>query len=200
MSNSTLHDDIAYMKSLAEDGSRPVVNGSPLFWAGILFGAASLVQYGFEVGLIPLANPWYPVVVWVSAGVAFGLTFFLPMGRGKMPAHPASKAVNSVWAAVGLAIAVLAFCMAAAGARIQSMEAVTALIAPTILILYGIGWWVAAVVSCQGWLKLICAGCFAAAPAIAYLATLPEQMLAYAGCLVLFAVLPGIILMRSAKG
>ncbi|MBP2159239.1 MULTISPECIES: hypothetical protein [Asticcacaulis] len=200
MSNSNLHDDIAYMKSLAEDGSRPVVNGSPLFWAGLFFSMASLAQYGFEAGILPLGNPWYQVAVWASAGVAFGLSFFLPLGGTRASGHPAGRAVNSVWSAIGLAIAALGFCMTAAGVRLHSVEAMTALIAPAILILYGIGWWVAAVVSCQGWLKLICAGCFLAAPAIAYLATLPEQMLAYAGCLVLFAMLPGLILIRSAKG
>lgn len=200
MSNSTLHDDIAYMKSLAEDGSRSVVNGGVLFWAGLVFGLASVAQYGVEAGIVLQGNPWYPLAIWLTAGVVFGLTFFLPMNRLRAPAHPASKAVNSVWAAIGLAIAALGICMTAAGVRVQSVETMTALIAPTILILYGIGWWVAAVMSGQGWLKLVCAGCFVAAPAVAFLATLPEQMLAYAGCLVLFAIVPGLILMRSAKG
>lgn len=198
MSNSTLHDDIAYMKSLAEEGSRPAVNGQAMFWAGLLFGAASVAQYGFMAGLLPLGNPWYPVAVWAGAGVLFGLSFFLH--KRNATCGPVTRAVNSVWSAVGLAIATLGFCMIAAGVRLHSIEAITVLIAPTVLILYGIGWWVAAVVSSQGWLKWICAGCFLAAPAVAYLATLPEQMLAYAGCLVLFAMLPGLILMRSAKG
>jgi hypothetical protein len=200
MSNSTLHDDIAYMKSLAEDGSRPVIRGAPIFWAGLVFGAASLAQYGFQSGLLPLGNPWYPVAAWLGAGVVFGLTFLLPTGQRACSPHPAARAVQSVWSAVGLAIAALGLCMITAGSRIHSIEAMTALIAPMILILYGIGWWVAAVVSSQGWLKWICAGCFLVAPGLAFLATLPEQMLAYAGCLILFATLPGLILMRSAKG
>ena len=63
MSNSTLHDDIAYMKSLAEDGTRSVVNGGVLFWAGLVFGLASIAQYGVEAGIVLQGNPWYPLAI-----------------------------------------------------------------------------------------------------------------------------------------
>lgn len=200
MSNSTLHDDIAYMKSLAEDGARPVVNGRVLFWAGTVFGLASVCHYGFEAGYLPQDNPWYPVFVWLSAGVLFAFALILSLRGRKTQSHPASQAVNSVWSGVGIAVAVLGACMFAASLREQSIETLTALIAPMVLILYGVGWWVAAVLSGQTLLKLICAGCFLAAPLIAFMAGMPEQMLAYAACLGLFAALPGWLLMRPAQG
>lgn len=199
MSN-TLHDDIAYMKSLAEDGGRPVVNGTALFWAGLVFGGAAVVHYLCLAGFITVGNPWYQAAIWVGAGVVYGIVCAITLrGKGR-ETGPAAKAVNSVWAAIAVSVMVLLLCLTTAGARLETLEAQTALIAPAILILYGIGWWVAAVVSGQGWLKLVCAGCFVAAPLVAFLGGQAEQMLAYAACLGLFAIVPGFLLMRAAKG
>jgi len=49
------------------------------------------------------------------------------------------------------------------------------------------------------WLKLISLGCFLGAPAISILAAQPEELLAYAACLLLFAMVPGWVLKRAAK-
>jgi len=65
-----------------------------------------------------------------------------------------------------------------------------------ILALYGAAWFVAGEMSRQGWLKLVALAAFIGAVVLGALASGPHLMLAYAACLVLVAVVPGIVLMR----
>ena len=73
------------------------------------------------------------------------------------------------------------------------------LLAPIVLVLYGVGWWVSATASGTGWLRIVAWGCFAGAPTLCVLTNRPEQRLAYAVALVLFAMIPGWALMRAEK-
>ncbi len=202
MSNSNLQNDIDYIKSLAVAGSTgPLRNGANLVWAGLLYGLAAVAQYAIVVGWLP-RNGWISAVVWFGASLVFlAVVLICRFGRGNTVGSQSDKAAETAWSAVGLGIVAFIATTAIIANRVDhsAAAAITYTLAPVILLLYGIGWWVSAVMAKQNWLKLVALGCFAGAPLLALLSGMPEQLLAYALCLVLFATMPGIILMRASR-
>jgi hypothetical protein len=66
-----------------------------------------------------------------------------------------------------------------------------------IFALYGSGWAVSATVSRQGWQWTLAIACWIAAPLIAFLTGSLTMWLGYAAGLFLFALVPGLILIRQ---
>jgi preprotein translocase subunit SecG len=196
---SSLQSDIDYMKSLAEDGARgPMKNGAILFWAGLLYAGASVAEYGVAINVLPQTTA-VQMGIWFGASLLFAILATLSSrGRAKS-CNASSRAYNSAWSAVGIGIGVLIVSLFLLARQVQDVQAVTYMIAPVILVLYGMGWWVSAMMSGQGWLKAVSIGCFIGAPVMALMAGRPEQLLAYAGALILFATVPGLIIMRAPK-
>ena len=196
---SSLQSDIDYMKSLAEDGTRgPVKNGAILFWAGILYAGASVAEYGVAINILPQSN-LFQMAIWFGASLLFAILAVVFSCRNCAPRSSSAKAYDSAWTAVGMGIGFLILSVFLVARQVQDVQPITFLIAPVILVLYGMGWWVSAMMSGQGWLKAISFGCFIGAPLMALLAGRPEQLLAYAAALMLFATMPGFILMRAAR-
>ncbi|MGN6366377.1 hypothetical protein [Asticcacaulis taihuensis] len=197
---SNLQSDIDYMKSLAEAGGKgPLRNGATLFWAGLLYGLAAIGQYAMIVGWLPKSGA-VSAFIWFGASILFGIiaTVFC-FDRLRIKGSVSNRATASAWSAVGLGIVAFLISVAVIANIYQNFEPLSYLIAPVILLFYGMGWWVSAQMSGLGWLKLISLGSFVAAPAVSCLAGQPVQMLAYAGCLFLFAMVPGLVLMRAEK-
>ncbi|HVZ30210.1 MAG TPA: hypothetical protein VG839_07440 [Asticcacaulis sp.] len=196
--SDSMQDDIAYMKSLAQAGERgPLKNGASLFWAGLVYGAAAVAQYASIEGYLPRSN-WIPIFIWGGASVIFALlAIAFNIGRWGQAHNVANRAALSAWSGVGLAIGFFILSMIVITQRVSDFSTLSFLIAPVVLIIYGIGWWVSAKMAERGWLKLVAFGCFLAAPALCAMVGRPEQLLAYAACLVLFATVPGFILMRE---
>jgi len=73
---NTLGEDIAYLKTLAEEGrAAPVLAGPYMALGGGLFGVTSLLAYAIQAGFLPLppqALGW----IWPASGLAF--VFALP--------------------------------------------------------------------------------------------------------------------------
>ncbi|ESQ77745.1 hypothetical protein ABAC402_01025 [Asticcacaulis sp. AC402] len=194
---SNLHDDIAYMKALAEAGNAgPLRSGATLLWAGILFGLASVGQYLLMIGVLP-QQAWVSLGIWFGCGGLFGIIAVL-LNRSRRPVSATGKASSSVWSAVGLGIGASLITVILVVYQTHETMALS-FIAPILIVLYGVGWWVDARMSGLAWLKLVALGCFVAAPVLGLMAAMPEQMLAYAGCLLLLASLPGYILMKAEK-
>lgn len=195
-----LQNDIDYMKTLAEQGGRgPIRNGATLFWAGLIYGAAAVAHYAMIEGYLPKSSA-VSAIIWLGASVIFGIiaTVFC-FGRNRVRGSISNRASASAWSAVGIGIFAFIASVAVIANITQTFEPMSYLIAPVILLLYGMGWWVSALMSGTTWLKWVSLGCFLGAPAIALLAEKPEQMLAYAVALTLFATVPGWVLMRSAR-
>ncbi len=196
-----LQNDIDYMKSLAEQGGRgPIRNGATLFWAGLIYGAAAIAHYAMIEGYIQKSSAM-SAVIWLGASLIFGiLATVLGFQRcNRIKGSISNRASASAWSAVGIGIFAFIACVAVIANITRTFEPMSYLIAPVILLLYGMGWWVSALMSGTNWLKWVSLGCFFGAPAIAFLAEKPEQMLAYAAALILFATVPGWVLMRSAR-
>lgn len=196
---SSLQSDIDYMKSLAEDGARgPMKNGAILLWAGLLYGSASVAEYGVAINVLPQTG-WFQMTIWFGASLLFAILAAISGRRGRGQRNASAKAYDSAWSAVGIGIGFLILSTFLVARQVQDVQAITFMIAPVILVLYGMGWWVSAIMSGQGWLKAVSFGCFIGAPVMALMAGRPEQLLAYAAALVLFAAIPGFILMRAAR-
>ncbi len=197
----TVHDDIAYMRGLATDGRRaPLLGGSILIAAGLLFGGASVVHYGIDSGALalpPVAYAW----LWGGVSLLFFLALVVLQRRiGKLPGAMslANRAAGTAWMGVGLGISTASISMAVIGWKFDT--AIPILLFPSLIFaVYGAGWAVSATVSGLKWQWVLAIAAWIAAPAIALLSGEPALWLAYAAGLFAFALLPGIALVRQQQ-
>lgn len=195
----TLKDDIAFMRALAQEGSSaPLLGGSILVAAGLIFGAASIAHWAVVAGVL-VVTPWVFPGIWFGALVLFlvALTVLNRRIRRRPGANsPGNKASGVAWASVGWTIFAIGVSLMIIAVRTGS-EAVMLVFPSLILGLYGMGWSVAAAMSGKRWIWLTAIGAYAATLLVAWFAAEPTVYLAYAGALVLLAALPGFVLMRQ---
>lgn len=195
----SLRDDITYMKALADEGSRgPLLGGSILVAAGAIFAVASVIEWAIATDLLAV-DPIAHAVNWLTAMALFTLALVVLIRRQKgRPGQmsPSNRAFANAWMGVGLAIFSLAISLTVVAFRAQSE--LPLLVYPSLIVaLYGSGWAVSAAMSGQRWLWALAIGGWAAAPVLAFFTGDPVQYLVYAACLVLLALIPGIVLMRQ---
>ncbi|SPU42267.1 hypothetical protein [Brevundimonas diminuta] len=195
----SVHDDIAYMKALAQEGRQaPLVGGRILVTAGLVFGVAAIVHYGIDSGLIDIPPVAY-LVLWGSAMLVFfgALIVGIRQADRKPGAQSVgNRAAGAGWMGAGLGIFVMSLAMGVIGWKTQSDTA--AMIFPSLIFaLYGSAWAVSATMSGQKWQWYLAIGSWIATPLIAFLIGSPLMWLGYAAGLFLFALVPGLILMRQ---
>lgn len=194
-----IRDDIAYMRALADEGRRaPPLGGAILLAGGLIWSATSLTAWAIATRLLALPLPWMGWIWFVGLGLFFAaLTVLVRRHQGK-PGHSAvnNRVMRTAWSATGWSIFTFGFCVAAACWKLHS-NIPTALIAPFILTVYGIGWTMAAAMADQKWLKWTAVGSFASAVVVACSVGSPVTYLIYAGCLLLLLALPGWLMLRQ---
>lgn len=195
----SVRDDIAFMRALAEEGSQvPLLGGGVTAAAGLIFGAASIIHWLIQTGVLRLSS-WFFLINWVAAGCVFGVVCTLIIRRSNRRPGASSavnRAVGSAWSAVGFAIFVI-FLGLFAVAWTTKAYMVFATFPVVILALYGSAWSVAADMTHRVWIRVVALASFAGAVLMGLMATSPHQMLAYAGALLLLALVPGLILLRQ---
>lgn len=195
----TLKDDIAFMRALAQEGSSaPLLGGSILVAAGLIFGGASVVHWAVLTGILAVSNWAFPII-WLGALVTFMVTLTLlnRRMRGKPGAgSPGNRASGTAWASVGWTIFAISLSLMIIGIRAKS--GVPMLVFPSLILgLYGMGWSVAAAMSKKRWLWMTAIGSYAGALVVAWFSIDPAVYLVYGAALLLLASLPGFILMRQ---
>jgi len=195
----SVHDDIAYMKALAQEGRQaPLLGGSILITAGLVFGLASIVHYGIDSGLIALPPVSY-AFLWGAAGLIFFAVLMVQIRRtDRKPGaqSAANRAAAAGWMGVGLGVFVMSLSMTVISWKVQSD--IPFMIFPSLIFaLYGAGWAVSATMSDQKWQWRLAIACWIAAPLIAFLTGSPLMWLGYAAGLFAFALLPGVLLVRQ---
>jgi hypothetical protein len=193
----TLQDDIAFLKTLAEEGrAPPTLGGSIMVAAGLVFGAASVAQWAILTGLVKV-TPWALPVVWLVA-VALFMAIMSGLRSGMGGTKTAGGRASGVaWTGVGWTIFTLSASVALVCWRAHS--GVPTLLFPSIVLsLYGLGWLVAATVSKKRWILVVAIGSYLAAMILAAVSITPAVMLYFTGALMLLAVVPGVALMRTA--
>lgn len=195
----TLKDDIAFMRALAQEGSSaPLLGGSILVAAGLIFGGASIIHWAVLSGILAL-SPWAFAVIWLGALIAFlvALTVLNRRMRGKPGSNsPGNRASGTAWASVGWTISAISLSLIIIGIRAKSE--IPMLVFPSVILgLYGMGWSVAAAMSKKRWLWMTAIGSYAGALLVAWFAIDPAVYLVYGAALLLLACLPGYVLMRQ---
>lgn len=195
----SVRDDIAYMRGLAHEGRKtPMLGGSILIAAGLIFGAASVGHWAIVSGVIALPEQALSGVWLVATAIFFVALVVLRLQIGRQPGafSPVNKAAGAAWMGVGIGIFVMAIAMSIIAWKVQS--AVPVLLFPSLIFaLYGAGWAVSAKVSDKKWMWWLAIGAWAGAPLIALLTGEPEQYLAYAAGLLLLTTVPGVIMVRE---
>lgn len=194
-----MKDEIAYIKSLAEEGRRtPYLGGGILIAAGVIFGLASLLHWSVAIGVLAIPPVGY-AVIWIGAMALFFACLFVLIGRHRGRPGAGSlvnQATGAAWMGVGLLIFVMSLSIAVISWRVRS-EALTLIFPSMIFAAYGLGWAVSATMSRTRWQWGLAIGAWVAAPTIAALVGTSWIWLAYAVGLALLALLPGIVLVRQ---
>ena len=195
---TTIKDDIAYMKALADAGANgPLLGGSVLVAAGLIFGTASIIEWMMAAGVVAAGGIAH-LYLWGTAGIAFSITLFVLIRRQRGRAgvmSPSNRAFGNAWMGVGLAI--FSMSIALTLLMIQTGSELPALVFPSLIFaMYGAGWAVSAAMSNQKWLWVPAFGGWIAAPVIALVAGQPEMWLVYGAGILLLALVPGAVLMR----
>ena len=194
-----IRDDLAYMKALAEEGRRaPLLGGSILVAAGVIYGAASVAHWAIAADLVRVSPIAYSVVWAVAVGLFAIVMAVLRRGIAARPGATAStnRAYGVAWEGLGGATFGIAVSLIAASVRTQD-PIFMGLFPPVILSLYGGSWLIAAALSDRAWLRWVGFGSLAAAVGSAWLIGRDEQWLVYAAALILLAAVPGYALTRQ---
>lgn len=177
--------------------SGATLDGGMMLWAGLSFGAASLVQYLTLANLIRLPHPAMAGLIWMAAMAVFvvgGLVLKIGSKRSHLD-HPAVRRFRSIWLSLILGALVVTAALAVVLVKAHLGATAAFISAPIMTSVYGVGWRIAGVMSGNKLFNLLSLGGFAAAIGLAMLAGMPEQSLGYAMALVCLAVLPGAVLM-----
>ena len=103
--DTTLKDDIAYMRGLAEAGRKgPVLGASILFSCGLIYSVAAVFSWLTHSGRLPVDLPW-GLEWWAAAAVQIVTVIVMSrrLGGYKGPANPSSRLFGVVWSSMGFA-------------------------------------------------------------------------------------------------
>lgn len=195
-----VHGDIAYMKSLAEEGRHaPVLVGPILVAAALWFGSATAVQWLIALGRVPLSG-WGVMWMWVGAGIGFAALLYVLIRKIDLKTGSQTKdnvAIGAAWSACGYTIFGFWLVLMAFGFSTQNW-AMMSLMPSVVMIAYGAAWLIAGQIVRQGWMVLVGILSFAGAVALGWFAFSPWTYGIYLALMVLVALLPGLHLMKLA--
>jgi hypothetical protein len=192
----SLRDDIAYLKAMADSGqSRGAGGGVLLMGAGVIYGAASVVQYlamEHQVALTMQAASFG----WLIATVAFMALLIAVKLRWRADGS-SSGAANVAWKGVGIGCFAIFVALALASWRTQSPLLIE--FSPSIIfVLYGAAWIAAGTAMRRAWMQWTGWGGFLAAAITAWFIGEPVNYLIYALGLMLLAFVPGVLFVMKA--
>lgn len=194
---AAVHSDIAFMRSLAEDGAGGSGGGAYLVAAGVIFGGASLIL-SLTNGR-GIMSGWLVPAIYAVAGVVMWVAVRAIQRRQGTSSSAGARAINAAWRGVGFGIWAIAFGLMLASHRTGDWRIMAGLI-PVVTALYGAAWLVAAAVAKKGWMNLVAIAAFATSLLLGWLT--PEPKLAsYVLTAAMFGLtlLPGLVLMRQAR-
>jgi hypothetical protein len=195
---NSIHDDIAFMRALAEEGrTGPFVGGPVMLAAGLCFGSASLAIW-LNLSFRWITSPWSFMATWVIGLAAFlvVLAFSKVRRRG---AGGRSRAIGVAWSGAGWSIFFVGLSLAIMAVRGKDAYVANAFL-PFILAIYGSAWFIAAAMTRARWLFAVAAGSFAFALVTAWFASQGAIVfLVYALGLYALVAAPGYVLTRQAR-
>lgn len=201
MSNATqsqsLSDDIAFIRSMVDEGRSGSFRGEIGVAAGLIWGTASL--YGWAVWTKVLDFPGATMGLnwsWLVATIAF-LIAGVPLG---MYRRSSNRAAATLWASLGISCWILAMVIGIAAWRTH-MGMLWALLPPIIMSLYGGAWLVSAAVCRRYWMTGVGIVSLLSSLLLAYTVARPVEYLLFALCIYFLGAAPslyGLLRRRSA--
>lgn len=193
------HDDLSYLRRLAESGRDvPLMAGPYLMAGGGWFAAASLTQWPVLRNLVQFSET-QAMGAWLVAAAGFAVHLAVLIRRDRHRTETVgNRAVSAVWTGAGFGI--FAFWLGVATLAYQRGDAwVMNTISLQVLSVYGTGWMVAAAMARQGWMQAVAALAFLFVPVLGLVIGSGHEYLVYALALLATAVLPGRRLARQAR-
>ncbi|MBS0361338.1 MAG: hypothetical protein JSR98_08150 [Proteobacteria bacterium] len=191
-------DDLAFIRSLvAPDDSWQQAFGKIYFLAGLCYSVQILLHAGQflkivgDQGLTALAIGWGPSVVFVA------LLIWVIRRDGPRRVSGPSKAVGTVFAAVGLTNLFLCVSLGSIALRLHS-QTIWLIYPVVVMILQGMAWLVAFMLRRKAWLGLVALGWFGVGVAMAiFIDNLAGYTIAAGVGVFCFMTVPGFHLMRQ---
>lgn len=193
------HDDLSYLRALAESGrDTPLMAGPYLMAGGGWFAVASLAQWPVLRNLLQFTEG-QAMGTWLLAAAGFAVHLAILIRRDRHRTESfGNRAVSAVWTGAGFGI--FAFWLGVATLAYQRGDAwVMNTISLQVLSVYGTGWMVAAAMARQGWMQAVAALAFLSVPVLGLVIGSGHEYLVYALALLATAVLPGRRLARQAR-
>jgi hypothetical protein len=195
---NAIRDDIAFMRTLAEEGRSGPIGGSILVASGLSFGSASLAIWICATWRLLHAN-WQFSAIWFASMAV--LLAYLLIGkaisgptRGQTP-----RAVGVAWSGAGLSIFFVGLSVAVMAEHGKDAF-VAAAFMPFIQCIYGSAWFAAAALTRARWLYAVAFGSFAAALVTAWCAGEGNLIfLVYAVSVYALVAAPGIVLVLQGR-
>lgn len=187
-SSRSLTEDIAFIRSMVEEGRQSSYKGGIGLAAGLIWGTASLYTWAVWVKILDTPGGMAGVNwIWIAALILFALVG-IPLG---MYRRRGNRAVGAAWGAVGIGCFTISAVIALAGWRMHVWITVF-LLPPMIMALYGGAWLVCSAALRSWWMTWTAAACLLASLLLAYTAGQPLEYLVFALSLYAFAGLPGL--------
>jgi hypothetical protein len=194
-------DDLAFLRALVagpEDRWQQQF-GKIYAAAGVCYTVQMLMHIGQFLGVMPDQGLAAQAIGWGPSVVFLGLVIWLIRGGRAMPGGGAtSRAVGSVFGAVGLAN--LALCLSIGSVALRLHSQTIWLIYPcVVMVLQGLAWMVAFMLRRKAWLGIVALGWFATGVTMAiFIDNMPGFVAAATVGIVGFMLVPGLYLLRQA--
>jgi hypothetical protein len=198
MSDQTaIRDEIAFLRSLAEEGrTGSTRGGSVLVAGGVIYAACSLASWAAIDRRLDWSG-FFPVV-WFG-GTGLFLVAMALIRRRLEPTTGRARNAAVTWWAASWAILTMVLSLMVMSARMHAWWLMAAL-PSMIMAVYGVCWFVAAVLARVSWLHAVAGGAFVMALVNAWFVTDPAtSYLVYAAALVGLLCVPGLVLMLQAR-
>ena len=196
-----LHEDISFVRSIAEDSGPPYRrDGLLLVVTGLILGLAVLWSWMTAQGLLswpvgkwrPILQAYVPYELWLVAVLVIWFRY------RKRVESVAARAISATWSSFFLHF--VASCgVILATFRIGHAPNLVDVMPTVLFALYGMAWWVAAAVRQRKSYRAIALGSYAAEFAIGILIGTPLSTLVFAVGLLLLVAAPGFAILREVK-
>jgi hypothetical protein len=199
-----LREDIAFMRTLAQQGaSGPIFGGSILLATGLIYATASAAVWWVATRAAPepghwMAGIWGAAVTTQMTVTALIILALRGRGQGMAAANRSNRVFSMVWNAVGCAImaCILSFLLTAWVAHIPAVFAG----APAVVMaLYGVAWAATAASTKERWTWAVAVLSFVFAVASGALAGSANLPLLFAAALLILLAAPGALLILRAS-
>jgi hypothetical protein len=201
MNADSARDDLAFMRSLVDPGDRWQKQfGETYSAAGLCYCVQMLLHAGQFLGVTPSEGPGALAIGLGPTAVFLAiLAWIIQRNRSGYPAGGTTRAVGSVFGAVGATNLVLVVVIGSIAWRLHSTT--VWLIYPcVVMVLQGMAWLVAFMLRRKGWLGLVALGWFVTGVAMAASISDMAGFVIAAGLgMFCFMLLPGLFMLRQAR-